>query len=132
MIPDAADLGTDVGVHAGFPNAGLTPPGGALSLDQLLIPSPSSTYLFRINGHHWEVQGIFDQDIAVVDRAVIPRQGSMVVSWDEHGELHINRWQARLTPTVWGVITATIHQWSVASPNNIVTGPRQSWGSQHD
>lgn len=112
IVPDASDLGTDVGVHTGFPNAALTPPGGALSLDQLLIASPSSTYLFRINGHHWEVQGIFDKDIAIVDRAIIPRQGSMVVSWDDAGELHINRWHTRLENTIWGVITATIHQWT--------------------
>ena len=115
MIPDAGDLGTDVGVHTGFPNAALTPTGGALSLDRLLISSPSSTYLFRISGHHWEQQGVFDRDIAVVDRAVTPQPGTIVIAWDEFGELHINNWNPRLKQNVWGVITATVHQWSPES-----------------
>jgi DNA polymerase V len=109
IVPEAADLGTDVEVHAGFPNAAADAPQGTLSLDQLLIPSPHSTYLFRIRGHHWENVGVFDGDIAVVDRALTPRHGDAVIGWSENGELIMKRWREPGEVQPWGVIVATVH-----------------------
>lgn len=91
-IPEADDLGTAVGLHAGFPNAATTSGQGALSLDHLLVRSPSSTYFFRVRGHHWRSEGIDDGDIAIVDRSLPPVQGSTVVWWTDAGELRIARW----------------------------------------
>jgi len=110
IVPEADDLGTAVGLHAGFPNAATTTGHGALSLDRLLIRSPSSTYFFRVRGHHWQTTGIYDGDIAVVDRALTPGQGSVVVWWTDAGELCIARWQRGMQQNTWGTITATIHQ----------------------
>ena len=109
VIPDAADLGTEAAVHAGFPNAATTVGEGALSLDRLLIASPHSTYFFRIRGHRWHRLGIFDGDIAIVDRARPPKQGSLVVWLDDYGEFYLAQWPTT-TPQLWGVITSVIHQ----------------------
>lgn len=110
IVPEADDLGTAVGLHAGFPNAAANGAEGALSLDRLLVRSPSSTYFFRVRGHHWRSTGIHDGDIAVVDRSLIPTQGSTVVWWTDAGELCITHWQQAMQQNTWGVITATIHQ----------------------
>lgn len=111
IIPEATELGTAVDMHAGFPNAAADTTGGTLSLDRLLITSPHSTYLFRIRGHHWRSFGIFDGDIAVVDRAGILKKGSIIVDWDDGGMLRLNRWPAA-APTSWGVVIAVIHHLS--------------------
>lgn len=111
IVPEAADLGTSVDVHAGFPNAAVDTPATTLSLDHLLIPSPHSTYLFRVRGHHWEGIGIFDGDIAIVDKAIVPRYGDAIVSWNSSGELIMKHWQQSEDHLeVWGVITATVHR----------------------
>ena len=108
FIPEAADLGTAVDIHAGFPNAAADTTSNTLSLDRLLIPSPHSTYLFRIRGHQWRSFGIFDGDIAVVDRAAGVSKGSIIVDWDDTGTLCLRRWP-NSSPTSWGIMTAVIH-----------------------
>lgn len=112
VVPEAGDLGTSVGLHAGFPNAAADHTGDELSLDRLLITSPSSTFFFRIRGHHWQSQGIFDGDIALVDRSISPQQDSMVIWWTEFGELHLGRGKQAASQNTWGVVTAIIHQYS--------------------
>ena len=110
IIPNAADLGTEAAVHAGFPNAAADDPGGALSLDRLLVPSPHSTYFFRVRGHRFHSYGIFDGDIAVVDRARPVTPGAIVVWWTEAGELRLAKWDETGRPrTIWGILTAVIH-----------------------
>lgn len=105
--------GTEVTVHAGFPNAGAErTKDQCLSLDKLLVPRPHSTYFFRVRGHSWHREGIFDGDIAVIDKALTPKRGETVVWWTEVGELKISKWdEARhSTSQIWGVVTSTIHQ----------------------
>lgn len=109
LIPDAAELGTAVDVHAGFPNAAADTRGDALSLDRLLISSPHSTYFFRVRGHHWRTLGIFDGDIAVVDRTLQPRRGDTIVTWDSTDEFLLERWPQTKASESWGVIIATVH-----------------------
>lgn len=109
--PGAAGL-SEVGIHAGFPNpaAERDHQKPTLSLDQLLIPRPSSTYFFRIAGHQWSDQGINDGDVAVVDRAPQPTKHDLVVAWQDDFVL---RHFDTLTPPVrvWGVVTAVVHRY---------------------
>jgi len=51
----------------------------ALSLDNILIPHPSATYLARACGEAMEGAGIFDQDLLIIDRAETPVNGSVIV-----------------------------------------------------
>jgi DNA polymerase V len=104
-----------VSVHHGFPNPALDRRGGhrplALDLNQLLIKRPSSTYLFRVTGHAYADQGIYDGDIAVIDRAPMAHSRDLIVAWRPGGSTILR--QNQLTPDdqPWGVVTAIIHQY---------------------
>ncbi|KAF1072684.1 MAG: Protein UmuD [Pseudomonas citronellolis] len=67
-------------VQAGFPSPCEDHIEASLSLDELCIAHPSSTYLARIQGDSLRDLGIFEGDIAVVDRSLEPRQGQVVVA----------------------------------------------------
>lgn len=104
---------TGVSIHNGFPNPAADnfgrKNGLALDLNQLLVQHPSSTYLFRIRGEHWAEQGIFDNDIAIVDRALQARPYDIVLIWDDETfELH-RRHTITKNQHVWGVVSAVIH-----------------------
>ena len=101
-----------VSVHTGFPNPATDRSLDTLDLHQLLVPRPNSMFLFRIRGNEWNEQGIFDGDIAVIDRALTPKKGDRVVWWHEaHGEFAISLFEdAPHEASVWGVVTATAHQ----------------------
>lgn len=107
--------GTGVTVHAGFPNPAADHSGAPLKLDQLLIQHPVSTYFFRIEGHQWETQGVFDGDLAIIDRALSPRAPDVVIRWDDTGEFCLERFQPARRHNIWGVVTAIIHQYSRGS-----------------
>lgn len=102
---------TGVAVHAGFPNAAVDRSGTALSLDQLLIRHPVSTYFFRIEGRQWEDQGVFDGDLAIIDRAVLPQEQDVVISWDEAGSFCVERFRAAQRHNHWGVVTVIVHRY---------------------
>ena len=106
----SSDSGTTVAVHAGFPNpaaerSGLPP----LSLDKLLVRHPSSTFFFRIRGHSWHRYGVFDGDLAVIDRALTPHEHALVVWWQESGEFALSPFRRANHQNIWGTITAIIH-----------------------
>jgi len=102
-----------VSVHTGFPNPAIDQRGRgqplALDLNQLLVRHPSSTYLFRVNGHHWADQGIFDGDVAIVDRALTARNSDLVISWQESGFTICRHSQLEVIDGMVGVVTAIIH-----------------------
>ncbi len=100
-----------VSIHAGFPNPAADQRLHSLDLNSLLIERPSSTFMFRIRGEEGITQGIFDGDIAVVDRAASARTNDFVLWHDDQG-FRFSR-PGRVAPggAVWGVITAVIHQY---------------------
>lgn len=109
----AGDEPTGISIHNGFPNPAADNfgrrQGLALDLNQLLVQHPSSTYLFRIQGHQWAEQGIFDGDVALIDRALQAQSQDIVLTWvDDSFELHRRN---RLTKNqyIWGVVSAIIH-----------------------
>lgn len=105
----SAETGTSVAIHAGFPNPAAERSSAPLSLDKLLVRHPSSTYFFRIRGHHWHGHGVFDGDIAVVDRALTPRDRELVVWWQETGDFALSPYDRAARQNTWGVIAAIIH-----------------------
>ncbi len=104
-----------VSIHAGFPNPALErrEQGARLALDfnQLLIKHPSSTYLFQVSGDQWAVQGIYDGDIAVVDRAAEQRPADLTVVWRSDGLALCRRRQMDSEDRIWGVVTAIVHRY---------------------
>ena len=111
-MPESSD---GVSIHSGFPNPALERRGQgpqlALDLNNLLVKHPSGTYLFRITGHNWANQGIYDGDVVIVDRAVTSRTTDLIVAWHDNvlviGKYH----KLSLSTEPWGVVTAIIHQY---------------------
>lgn len=106
----AADASAIV-VHAGFPNPAADASLGALDIQRLLVPRPVSTFFFRAVGNAWQPLGIFDGDIAVIDRALQPRGNDIVGWWGGQGQEFALSFYRNLPPdaTVWGTVTATVH-----------------------
>lgn len=106
------DTPSGVSIHAGFPNPASDKSLESLDIGQLLIQHPISTFLFRIRGSEWEHMGIFNNDLAIVDRALDPRATDLVIWWQE-GEQNFAISSYKRMPegaTTWGVITTVIHQ----------------------
>lgn len=101
--------GTSVAVHAGFPNPAAERSGSPLSLDKLLVQHPSSTYFFRIRGHSWHRYGVFDGDLAIIDRALNPHENDLVVWWEPSDEFRLTRFARTARQNIWGTVTAIIH-----------------------
>lgn len=118
---------------AGFPSPADDFVEDALELPRWLVPNPPATFLWRIAGSSMEGAGIYDQDIACVDRSLKPGHGSIVVAAID-GQMSCKRFVIegnvpRLAfcnpdlPTfavdelsedlVWGVVRFTI-RWHVA------------------
>jgi DNA polymerase V len=108
-------LGSTISVHAGFPNPAADRTGAPLSLDKLLVQHPSSTFFFRIRGHNWHRYGVFDGDLAVIDRAITPTANQLVVWWQETGDFALSPLAQASQQTVWGTVTAIVHQF--VTPN---------------
>lgn len=84
LVPDAEPesgwplLATPV--PAGFPSPADDFVERRLSLDDHLIRNPESTFLIRVAGDALAADGIHDGDLLVVDRALPPVAGSLVVA----------------------------------------------------
>lgn len=108
-------VGDGVSIHSGFPNPALEyqESGARLALDlnQLLIQHPASTYLFRVAGHHWSEHGIYDGDVAIIDRALQARSSDLLVTWRAGGSTLCRQQQLTPEDKPWGVVTGIIHQY---------------------
>src|ERR1700689_3616576 len=86
MVQEDESTTDGVSIHAGFPNPAGDKTLSGLDLNQLLIRNSASTYIFRLRGNHWEQFGIFDRDVAIVDRALDPRKEYLVIWLNETPE----------------------------------------------
>ncbi|CAO4174885.1 LexA family protein [Methylorubrum extorquens] len=137
LIPDGAStvrvpvMGPSL--CAGFPSPADDFVENALELPRWLVSNPPATFLWRIAGDSMRDAGIFDGDLACVDRSLKPGHGSVVVAAVD-GEMSIKRMvvegnRAHLSfdnaelpvfaleelaeVNVWGVVRFTI-RWHVA------------------
>ena len=101
-----------VSIHTGFPNPAIDQRLQTLDFNKLLVRHSASTYMFRVRGNEWEGAGVFDGDIAVVDRTLDPRKADVVLWWNEvKGEFSISKYtDMPKQAACWGVITSSIHQ----------------------
>ncbi len=99
--------------HAGFPNPATDTNIISLSLEKLLIKHPSSTFFMQLSGNTWEAIGIFDGDIAIVDKSLEPQKTDTVVWWDvdEFRVSKYGRLPEKMAP--WGVVTSIIHRYRI-------------------
>ena len=118
-----------VAVAAGFPSPAQDYFDGRIDLNAHLITDITSTFVVRVTGDSMEGAGISDGDELIVNRALEPRDGSVVIAVLD-GELTVKR--LRITDsgiilqaenprypdirvpalselTVWGVATRCLH-----------------------
>ncbi len=67
-------------VCAGFPSPADDFLEGALELPRWLVPNPPATFLMQVRGESMRGAGIFDRDLACVDRSLTAQHGSVVVA----------------------------------------------------
>lgn len=95
----------------GFPNPGASNLNKPLSLDlnHLLIKRPSSSFIFRINGHAYSDQGIYDGDIVIIDKSLNAKPTDLIIAW-ESNSFRLMRLR-HLDPQIssWGVVKSVIH-----------------------
>ena len=117
-------------VCAGFPSPAEDLGAQRIDLAQVLITHPQATFILRARGHSMMEAGIFDNDLLVVNRALVPRHRHIVVAVVD-GDFTVKRLyqlSGRIklqaaNPTfpdivprdgqlleVWGVVTASIKQ----------------------
>ena len=127
--PAASLLLAPVLVAAGYPSPAQDYFDGRINLNDHLIKDVTSTYIIRVSGHSMEGAGISDGDELIVNRALEPKDGSIVVAVLD-GELTVKR--LRITATgvvlqaenpdypdivvpelsslnVWGVASVSLH-----------------------
>lgn len=97
-----------VSVHPGFPNPAADAPLQNPDFNRLLIQHPSATFCMQVSGHEWEQQGIYDGDIAVIDRALSPRIMDLVI-YALDDSFAISRFSNLVKNEIWGVVTNVIH-----------------------
>lgn len=137
LLPDGAAVGADrireraprqSMASAGFGSPGEDTTVRRIDLNDALIRHPQATFVMRATGHAMADAGIADGDVLLVDRAITPVHGHVVIATVE-GELvcrrlHRSRGSARLdaasagreaieqpegTPLeIWGVVTTVI------------------------
>jgi DNA polymerase V len=113
---------------AGFPSPAQDHAVQRIDLNKVLIPHPAATYFVTVKGDSMRDAGIDDGDRLVVDRAVRPKHGHIVVAVID-GELTVKKLYSRngiiklvaANPTypeirmreeselrIWGVVTHCI------------------------
>ncbi|MGO4591024.1 LexA family protein [Paenarthrobacter sp. 2TAF44] len=88
-----------VAVAAGYPSPAQDYFDGRIDLNEHLIKDVTSTFIVRVTGQSMEQAGISDGDELIVNRALEPKDGSVVVAVLD-GELTIKR----LRITAHGVV----------------------------
>lgn len=111
-------------ISAGFPGVVDEHMEEVLSLDQLLIQHPATTFFARVNGDSMTGAGIFQNDILVVDRSLTAKDKDIIVALVDN-EFTVKRLRTQGTLrlqaenptykdilitgsnelTVWGVVT---------------------------
>ena len=118
-------------VAAGFPSPAENYIEEKLNLDKHLIKNKESTFFVRVSGDSMINVGIFDNDILVVDRSLVPARQSIVIASID-GELVVKklvkdrikkyfylksenknypdiRLNSNSDTIIWGIVTYTIH-----------------------
>ncbi|TCD54606.1 translesion error-prone DNA polymerase V autoproteolytic subunit [Alloscardovia theropitheci] len=77
-------------VHAGFPSVAQDYFSGDFSFDTNVITHPDTSFIVRVSGTSMTNAGIFDGDLAIVDRSLTPQDGDIVIAALD-GELTVKR-----------------------------------------
>lgn len=122
-----------VSVPAGFPSPAQDHQVDRIELMSQLVKHPQATFYVRIQGDSMQGAGVLDGSVVLVDKAIKPRHGHIVIAVVDGDftckRLHQRGGSMRLqaenpaypdivpkdgqTVEIWGVVVATIHQHKV-------------------
>jgi len=90
-------------VEAGFPSPADDYIQGRLSLDEHRIKHREATFFVRAKGNSMVGSGIFDGDLLVVDKSIVPKSGDIVIAvFDGYSpRFSSDRKSTRLTNASW-------------------------------
>ena len=117
-------------VTAGFPSPAEDHAVQRIDLMAQLIKHPQATFLLRVCGESMKDAGIFDNDVVLVDRAITPRSGHVVIAmvdgefvcktlWQRAGRMKLKAANVTFpdinpadgqTVEIWGVVVAAVKQ----------------------
>ena len=115
-------------IPAGFPSPAQDHLEDPISLDELLELRAPHTFLARADGNSMEGVGIYDQDLLVIDRSLMPEPGQVVIAvlnneplvkiFDrQHDQVLLRSANPRFAPryllegeelNIWGVVSYSI------------------------
>src|SRR5438093_6039625 len=128
VLPMAGDT-----VRAGFPSPAEDFAVRRIDLTEILVTHPQATFLLKVSGFSMIEEGIYDGDTLVVDKAIKPRHGHIVVAVLD-GEFTVKKLYQRggriklqagnptfpdIIPSdgqiieIWGVVTSCIKQFQI-------------------
>jgi len=131
-VPGLTALEIDTSVQAGFPSPAEDFQAERIDVLKHIVLHPQATYTLRVRGDSMRDEGIFDGDVILVDRAIKPRHGLIVVAvvddgytckrlWQRGGKLKLQAANPAYpdiipedgqTIEVWGVVLASIKQFN--------------------
>ncbi len=117
-------------VIAGFPSPAEDEGASRIDLNKELVIHPQATYVQRVSGNSMEADGIFHDDILLIDRAIRPRHNMVVIAvldgaftvkrlYNQRGRIKLRAAnptypdivpQEGQTLEIWGVVTNCIKQ----------------------
>ncbi len=103
--------------HAGFPNAAEDEKFGSLSLDALVVKHRASTFFWELESDI-EERGWSAGSVLAVDRAIEPKEGSLVVVVEDDNFLLCTFWKngfrrfngTSVEGSLWGVVTYCVQK----------------------
>ncbi len=115
-------------VQAGFPSPAEDHGGKRIDVLEHLVKHPQATYQMNVQGESMREAGIFHGDVVLIDKAISPRNGQIVVAivdgeftvkklWMRAGRLKLmaaNPTFPDIVPkdgqevSIWGVVVASI------------------------
>ena len=81
---------TDMQAACGFPNPASLDSAEEVSLSELLIKHPNSTFLMETTGDSMVDAGIYEGDTIILDSSLEPRSGDIVLAY-LHGDITLKR-----------------------------------------
>jgi len=94
-------------ISSGFPSAAEGMEDQDLDLHAFLVRHPAATFFYRVKGDGLRSECIPDRSILVVDRAVNPKPGCLIVAEDGDAFI-VNRFTLGVPTVLCGVVVAIV------------------------
>lgn len=102
----------EVSKQTGFPSASIHYTESSIDLNKELVIHQDATFFIRVGGNEMEYFHIYNDDVLLVDRSLIPKNGdlALVVIDNEFTVVKIRKENSEKPFILWGIITYIIHK----------------------